>query len=174
MFVNRNIETFWKEFDHPKQTGRENMADTFNKRLKQLVRHMTDTELGATIGTSADAARKLRQGSIKSLKLHAALRLARKLDISPWQLAGEMEQGTPLSASTSTGRGRKQGAAATEPADQPQTKHLEDAITALTEKIARFQNETRVNFHELKVAITQQQGEASPTSTRKHRNATSP
>lgn len=70
------------------------MAKTnFSKRFRELVGGLTDTELGFVLGVTADAARKLRNGDIKSLKLHAALRLARELQISPWYLAGEPEPG---------------------------------------------------------------------------------
>ena len=63
----------------------------FSKRFRQLVADMSDTELGYILGVSADAARKIRNGGIKSLKLHAALRLASQLRVSPWYLAGEPE-----------------------------------------------------------------------------------
>jgi transcriptional regulator with XRE-family HTH domain len=63
----------------------------FSKRFRKLVSGLTDTELGFVLGVTADAARKLRNGDIKSLKLHAALRLAQELQISPWYLAGEPE-----------------------------------------------------------------------------------
>jgi transcriptional regulator with XRE-family HTH domain len=63
----------------------------FSKRFRELVRGLSDTELGYILGVSADAARKVRNGDIKSLKLQAALRLARQLDVSPWYLAGEPE-----------------------------------------------------------------------------------
>ena len=64
---------------------------SFNKRFKEIVRDLNDTELGYIVGVSADAARKMRSGDIKSLKLQAALRLARKIQVSPWYLAGEPE-----------------------------------------------------------------------------------
>ena len=51
----------------------------FSKRFKELVRGLSDTELGYILGVSADAARKMRTGDIKSLKLEAALRLAKEL-----------------------------------------------------------------------------------------------
>jgi transcriptional regulator with XRE-family HTH domain len=63
----------------------------FSKRFRELVRGLSDTELGYILGVSADAARKVRNGDIKSLKLQAALRLARQLNVSPWYLAGEPE-----------------------------------------------------------------------------------
>jgi DNA-binding Xre family transcriptional regulator len=69
----------------------------FSKRFKELVRGLNDTELGYILGVSADAARKMRTGDIKSLKLQAALRLARELSVSPWYLAGEPEPAIPLS-----------------------------------------------------------------------------
>jgi transcriptional regulator with XRE-family HTH domain len=71
---------------------------SFSKRFKELVRGLTDTELGFILGVSADAARKMRNGDIKSLKLQAALRLARELKISPWYLAGEAEPPRALTA----------------------------------------------------------------------------
>jgi len=76
------------------------MADaSFSKRFKALVQDLSDTELGYVLGVSADAARKMRNGDIKSLKLQAALRLARELKVSPWYLAGEPEPATPLATS---------------------------------------------------------------------------
>ena len=71
----------------------------FSRRFKELVRGLNDTELGYILGVSADAARKMRTGDIKSLaKLQAALRLSRELKVSPWYLAGEPEPAIPLSA----------------------------------------------------------------------------
>jgi hypothetical protein len=77
---------------------------TFNKRFKEIVRELSDTELGYILGVTADAARKMRNGDIKSLKLEAALRLAREMQVSPWYLAGEPEPPSPLSQGP---RGRK-------------------------------------------------------------------
>src|ERR1700692_3888690 len=71
-------------------------TDPFNKRFKQRVKDLNDTELGYVLGVSADAARKMRHGDIKSLKLQAALRLARKLEISPWYIGCEAEPTAPL------------------------------------------------------------------------------
>jgi hypothetical protein len=73
---------------------------SFSKRFKALVQGLNDTELGYILGVSADAARKMRNGDIKSLKLQAALRLARELQVSPWFLAGEAEPATPTPTST--------------------------------------------------------------------------
>jgi hypothetical protein len=61
----------------------------FTQHFQTLVRHLTDTELGYLLGCSADGARKMRHGTVQSLKLQAALRLARELGISPWEVAGE-------------------------------------------------------------------------------------
>jgi hypothetical protein len=68
---------------------------SFSKRFKTLVKGLNDTELGYVLGVSADAARKMRNGDIKSLKLQAALRLARELKVSPWYIAGEPEPQSP-------------------------------------------------------------------------------
>jgi len=80
------------------------VPETFNKRFKQLVHDLNDTELGYILGVSADAARKMRHGDIKSLKLQAALRLARKLEISPWYIGCEPEPKAPLPQTRSTRR----------------------------------------------------------------------
>jgi hypothetical protein len=69
---------------------------SFSRRFKALVQGLSDTELGYILGVSADAARKMRNGDIKSLKLQAGLRLAKELQVSPWYLAGEPEPNMPL------------------------------------------------------------------------------
>jgi hypothetical protein len=86
---------------------------TFNKRFKDLVQGLSDTQLGYVLGVSADAARKMRSGDIKSLKLQAALRLARELQVSPWYLAGEPEPTTPLALAPPP-RGRKKARGTTD------------------------------------------------------------
>jgi transcriptional regulator with XRE-family HTH domain len=59
-----------------------------------VIKGLTDAELGAILGVTSDLARKVRTRRIKSLKLEAALWLARELKISPWYLAGEPEPPT--------------------------------------------------------------------------------
>ena len=76
-------------------------ASSFSRRFREVIKGLTDAELGAILGVTTDAARKMRTGRIKSLKLEAALRLARELKISPWYLAGEPEPATRLTAGTS-------------------------------------------------------------------------
>ena len=71
-------------------------ASSFSKRFREAVKGLSDAELGAILGVTTDAARKMRTGRIKSLKLEAALRLARELRISPWFLGGETEPVQPL------------------------------------------------------------------------------
>src|ERR1700686_19997 len=82
---------------------------TFNKRFKEIVRDLSDTELGYILGVTADAARKKRGGDTKTLKLQAALRLARKMQISPWYLAGEPEPAIPLAHGLPGRKGRRTG-----------------------------------------------------------------
>jgi hypothetical protein len=110
---------------------------TFNKRFKEIVRDLSDTELGYILGVSADAARKMRNGDIKSLKLEAALRLARKMQVSPWYLAGEPEPTISLAGGP---RGRKQqrtgGKAADRTAERAQLETAESALLLLDELVA--------------------------------------
>ncbi len=70
---------------------------------------------GYILGVSADAARKMRTGDIKSLKLQAALRLARELKVPPWYLAGEAEPAIPLSAGPPGGSSGPEEASGGEP-----------------------------------------------------------
>jgi hypothetical protein len=109
---------------------------TFNKRFKEIVRDLSDTELGYILGVSADAARKMRNGDIKSLKLEAALRLARKMRVSPWYLAGEPEPPMP----PSQGPGRKtprRGQKVADPTvEQAQLETAESALLLHDELVA--------------------------------------
>ena len=125
--------------------------ETFNKRFKQLVQGLSDTELGYVLGLSADAARKMRQGDIKSLKLQAALRLARKLDISPWYIACEPEPTTPLPPHPQT-RGAHKVSSVSNPADSlrhtpvENTMHIPDVL----KDVARLQKEMRAEMREMR------------------------
>jgi len=82
-------------------------ASSFSKRFKDAVKGLSDAELGAVLGVTTDAARKMRSGRIKSLKLEAALRLARELKISPWYLAGEPEPAVRLPPGAATEGARR-------------------------------------------------------------------
>lgn len=86
-------------------------ATSFSKRFRDVVKDLSDAELGAILGVTTDAARKMRSGRIKSLKLSAALRLARELSVSPWFLGGETEPGDrgaePPTAGRADGKGRR-------------------------------------------------------------------
>ena len=125
--------------------------ETFNKRFKQLVQGLSDTELGYVLGVSADAARKMRQGDIKSLKLQAALRLARKLDISPWYIACEPEPASPLPPLPQT-RGAHKASSIPKPADslrhtpEESTMNISDVLA----NVARFQKEMRAEMREMR------------------------
>jgi transcriptional regulator with XRE-family HTH domain len=116
------------------------MAKTdFSKRFRELVVGLTDTELGFVLGVTADAARKLRNGDIKSLKLHAALRLARELQISPWYLAGEPEpDGT--APRTAIHRDKKQ---AKRNQAEPSESRLREELGALRARIVRLESSTK-------------------------------
>lgn len=65
--------------------------ETFTERFNRLTAHLSDPELAVALGVSVSSARMLRTGETKSIKLEQALRLCRKLGISPWELAGEKE-----------------------------------------------------------------------------------
>lgn len=58
-------------------------ASSFSKRFREVLEALADADLGAILRVTSDAAHNMRTGRIKSLKLEAALRLARELKISP-------------------------------------------------------------------------------------------
>lgn len=88
---------------------------------------LTDAELGAILGVTTDAARKMRTGRIKSLKLEAALRLARELKVSPWYLASETEPAARLTAGPPSERHRRRLAEKTR-SDRAQLETAESAL----------------------------------------------
>jgi DNA-binding Xre family transcriptional regulator len=65
--------------------------ETFTERFQRLTSDLTDSDLMTILNLSYQAVRKLRAGGTQSIKLDAALRLCRRLAISPWELAGEKE-----------------------------------------------------------------------------------
>ena len=132
-------------------------ARAFSKRFKELVKNLSDTELGYILGVTSYAARKLRSGEIKSLKLEAALRLARELEVSPWYLAGEHEPSNPVALRT---RGRK--AAAAKEAGSP-----EDALLQAAEAALLVHDEVvalRALVHRLEAAVSELQSRAGVSS----------
>jgi len=68
-------------------------AETFAERFSRLIkeRGLTDTEVASLLGVSEGAVRKIKRGDTQSLKLHGALRLAKRLSVTPYYLAGERE-----------------------------------------------------------------------------------
>ena len=133
-------------------------ADSFSKRFKDLVKGLSDTELGFVLGVSADAARKMRNGDIKSLKLQAALRLARELKVSPWYLAGEAEPAIALSRNPATGRGQKK-TRGTQTLERAQLETAESALLLHDEVV-----ELRARVRRLETAIEELQSRATASS----------
>jgi hypothetical protein len=136
----------------------------FNKRFKELVHDLSDTELGYTLGVSADAARKMRSGDIKSLKLEAALRLARKLQISPWYLAGEPEPATRLASGPPARRGRGKAQA-----QAPDDRKLERAQLETAESALLLHDEVvelRSRVRRLEAAVEKLQSRAGASAAR--------
>lgn len=133
----------------------------FSKRFKELVRGLNDTQLGYVLGVSADAARKMRNGDIKSLKLQAALRLARELKVSPWYLAGEPEPPTPLAARPpEDSRGRRKGRKTAPDIEQAQLETAEGALLLHDEVV-----ELRARIRRLEAAVEELQSRATASSS---------
>jgi transcriptional regulator with XRE-family HTH domain len=137
-------------------------AASFSKRFKELVRGLNDTELGFVLGVSADAARKMRNGDIKSLKLQAALRLARELKISPWYIAGEVEPATPLMVGPPDEKLRRKGGRKVGPTlDQAALQTAESALLLHDEVV-----ELRARVRRLEAAVEALQSHATTSSAR--------
>lgn len=137
-------------------------AASFSKRFKELVRGLNDTELGFVLGVSADAARKMRNGDIKSLKLQAALRLARELKISPWYLAGEVEPATRLMAGPPDEKRRRKGG-------RKVTRTLEHAALQTAESALLLHDEVvelRARVRRVEGAVEALQSRATASSAR--------
>ena len=134
-------------------------ANSFSKRFKDLVQDLSDTELGFVLGVSADAARKMRNGDIKSLKLQAALRLARELKVSPWYLAGEPEPTIALNPNPSPGRGRKKAPKGRQTLERAQLETAESALLLHDEVV-----ELRARIRRLEAAIEELQSRATVSS----------
>ncbi len=133
----------------------------FSKRFKELVRGLNDTELGYILGVSADAARKMRMGDIKSLKLEAALRLARELKVSPWYLAGESEPAIPLSAGPpEAARDRKKRREVSRELERAQLETAESALLLHDEVV-----ELRARVRRLEAAVEELQSHVTASSS---------
>lgn len=132
---------------------------SFSKRFRELVRGLNDTELGYILGVSADAARKMRTGDIKSLKLQAALRLARELNVSPWYLAGEPEPAIPLAPGPPAPRGRKARGHATRELERAQLETAESTLLLHDEVV-----ELRARIRRLEAALEELQSRATASS----------
>jgi hypothetical protein len=115
---------------------------SFSKRFKGLVQGLSDTELGYILGVSADAARKMRNGNIKSLKLQAGLRLARELKVSPWYLAGEPEPTVRLATNPERGRAPSRTRRNRPTIEQAQLETAESALL-LHDELAELRSRVR-------------------------------
>jgi transcriptional regulator with XRE-family HTH domain len=133
---------------------------SFNRRFKGLVQGLSDTELGYILGVSADAARKMRSGDIKSLKLQAALRLARELNVSPWYLAGEPEPAVLLATSPEAGR-RNRARKNRQVLEQAQLETAESALL-LHDEVA----ELRARVRRLEADLEELRSRATASSAR--------
>jgi len=116
----------------------------FTRRFRELVADLSDKELGLIMGVSAIAARKMRNGDIKSLKLQAALRLAKELKISPWYLGGEPEPVTSArTEALAKSAGREVAKSSTSrkaaPRESLEGGILRDEVTALGARVSRLE-----------------------------------
>lgn len=135
-------------------------GSSFSKRFRDAVKGLSDAELGAVLGVTTDAARKMRSGRIKSLKLEAALRLARELKISPWYLAGEPEPAVRMSpAGTTEVAHRSRARTADRASARAQLETAESALLLHDEVV-----ELRARVRRLERAIEELQSRAKASS----------
>jgi DNA-binding Xre family transcriptional regulator len=125
------------------------VPETFADRFVRLVGERSDTDVGAIMGVTADAVRKLRTGDVKSLKLVPALRLCREFRISPWDLAGERA-----------------------PAEQPTLPGNADAAgSPLEPEFARHLAQLSRDVSTLALEVKRLRGIVEPASRQRRRNA---
>lgn len=76
------------------------VPETFGERLGRLLKaaNLPIPEAARLLGVREGAVYKALRGDTQSLKLDAALRLCKRLGVSPWELAGERESGIPSPA----------------------------------------------------------------------------
>lgn|ERR1700729_1648759 len=135
-------------------------ASGFNRRFREVIKGLTDAELGAILGVTTDAARKMRTGRIKSLKLEAALRLAREMKISPWYLAGETEPALRLTTGPPSQRRHHAGARkADQTVERAQLETAESALLLQDEVV-----ELRARIRRLEGAVEELQSRAKASS----------
>lgn len=72
-------------------------SETFAERISRLTgaARMTDADLASVLGVSENQAKRIKSGTTSTLKLDGALRLARRLGVTPHYLAGEPEPRSP-------------------------------------------------------------------------------
>jgi hypothetical protein len=130
-------------------------ASGFNKRFREVIRGLSDAQLGAILGVTTDAARKMRTGRIKSLKLDAGLRLARELKVSPWYLAGESEPATRLRAGPPQHRRHGRARSGNQDPDPAQLETAEGALLLHDEVV-----ELRARLRRVETAVAELQSRA--------------
>jgi len=131
-------------------------ASGFGRRFREVIRGLSDAQLGAILGVTTDAARKMRAGRIKSLKLEAALRLARELKISPWYLAGESE---PVRLSGPSKEHRSTTRKASQRSDREQLETAESVLLLHDEVV-----ELRARIRRLEASLEELQSRAEASS----------
>ena len=85
-------------YDSDMATQTETMTERFNR----LTKGMSDAEIAFVMGITVPGIRKIKAGDTQTMKLDNALRLCRRLSVSPWYLAGEPEPTQPASAGGET------------------------------------------------------------------------
>jgi len=75
--------------------------ETFTERFNRLTAGMTQTEIGAIMGVTEGAVRKIVNGDTQTMQLDRAIKLGRHLNISVYYLACEQEPAFMLAAAAS-------------------------------------------------------------------------
>jgi transcriptional regulator with XRE-family HTH domain len=140
--------------------------ETFAERLDRLATaaNLADTELASILRVSEVQAKRYKEGTTPSIKFRAFLRLARRLRVSPWYLAGETEPVSERAVSVDTRDGpgdHAQSVTIVKPGDRAPLDRLEEAIkrAALVPGLATEVESLRADLRFLVDAFASQLGD---------------
>lgn len=100
-------------------------TETFTDRFNRITAGLTLADIASVMGVTELAVRKIRDGRTKTIRFDRAMKLCRRTNSSPWDLAGERQ---PAGSATQEAQSRI-GAELTEMGEQ---------LLALTNRVAEL------------------------------------
>ncbi len=127
------------------------MKETLAERFARLVdaAGLSNRDVAHVMGVSEAAVYKIRRGDSKELSLRSALRLARRLGVSPYYLAGETEPRKNADGSMQPEDASETGEPLGEKVDRLATdfRAMDHDLKALAEELGRIRGLLEANAH---------------------------